>query len=400
MARLRRNRLAAWIGLGLAGVGCLSGPGPVSGQSIILHLRNGDRLTGSLLLDEPGQVTFSNAVVGRIVVSRTEINRTERMTNILAVASSATSGTNVSVVPADPSSVLQKKLADLQTAYVASQISPAEYHRQRALLIAEASSQSKTNLIAAQPVNAPGVPAPALVNPAVVAKPAPGTPAVAAKPAKPKSWSGEALLGADLGYSQKDRQLYTGRLKFLYAKTPLRIAVDYLSTYGRTDGDLSANRMDGSAKADYDVSKRMYVYSLAGGGYDEIRKIDWRYEVGSGLGRHLVRLTNFVLNAEVGLNYQVQNFEGNAEDNLFHYRLAQDLKWNIGTQFTLDEKVEYLPQWNSVEEYKLRVEGNLRYWVRANLSLNLTVINIFDTMTAKGVKNNDLQVRSSIGVKF
>jgi hypothetical protein len=96
----------------------------------------------------------------------------------------------------------------------------------------------------------------------------------------------------------------------------------------------------------------------------------------------------------------VQNFEGNRQDDLFHYRFAQDMKWNIGNQFTLDEKVEYLPQWNHPEEFKLRAEGNLRYWVRANLSLNLTVINIFDTLTAQGVKHNDLQVRSSIGVKF
>jgi hypothetical protein len=208
------------------------------------------------------------------------------------------------------------------------------------------------------------------------------------------------LLGADLVFSEKDRQLYTGRLKVLYAKAPLRSALDYLATYGRTDGELSANRMDGSIKTDFDVSKRMYVYSLGGAGYDEIRKVDWRYEAGPGVGRHIVQRTNFVLNAEVGFNYQVQNFEGHREDDLFHYRVAQDLKWNIGAQFTLDEKVEYLPQWNSIHEYKLRMEGNLRYWVRANLSLNLTVINTFDTLTARGVKNNDLQVRSSVGVKF
>jgi len=48
----------------------------------------------------------------------------------------------------------------------------------------------------------------------------------------------------------------------------------------------------------------------------------------------------------------------------------------------------------------MRVEANLRYWLKANLSLNLTVINVFDTVTAKGVEQNDLQVRSSIGVKF
>lgn len=377
----------------------LSVPATLPGQSIILHLRNGDRLTGALLLDEPGQVTFSNAVVGRLVIPRTEIDRTEKTAGVVAATSAPVAATNTVAVALAPSPV-QKKLAELQTAYLANQISPAEYHRQRARLIADASARAGTNAVAPKAPMAPGVPAPALVNPAVVAKPPAGSPASPAKPAQPKPWSGEALLGADLGYSQKDRQLYTGRLKFLYAKAPLRSAFDYLATYGKTDGELSANRMDSSVKTDYDLNKKVYVYGLGGAGYDEIRKIDWRYEVGSGVGRHLVRLTNFVLNAEVGLNYQVQNFEGNRQDELFHYRLAQDLRWNIGTQFTLDEKVEYLPQWNDFEEYKFRVEGNLRYWVRVNLSLNLTVINTFDTLTAQGVQHNDLQVRSSIGVKF
>ena len=390
MGRLGRNKRAIWIGIGLGCLACLSDPGVAFGQSIILHLRNGDRLTGVLLLDEPKQVTFSNAVVGRLVVSRAEIERTEKATNGV-VAGTSVAGTNGTSASPGFSAPLQKKLADLQTSYVAGQISSAEYYRQRGRLVAEASSLASTN---GAPMS-PGVPATALVNPAVVAKPP-----TAAKPPQPKHWSGEALLGADLGFSQKDRQLYTGRLKVTYARSPLRSAFDYLATYGKTDGELSANRMDGSLKMDYDLNKKTYVYSLGAAGYDEIRKIDWRYEAGPGVGRHLARLTNFVLNAEAGVNYQVQNFEGDRQDDLFHYRLAQDLRWNIGTQFTLDEKVEYMPQWNDIEEYKFRVEGNLRYWVRVNLSFNLTVINTFDTLTAQGVKQNDLQVRSSVGVKF
>jgi hypothetical protein len=396
MGKSERNKRTAWIGLGLGCVACVSVPGVAFGQSIILHLRNGDRLTGVLIQNEPQQVTFSNAVVGRLVVSRTEIDRTERVTNGVVAAASLSAGTNTASASPGLAAPFQKKLADLQTAYVVGQISSTEYYRQRAKLLAEASSPARTN---GAPM-APGVPAPALVNPAVAAKPPAAAPATAAKPPKPKYWSGEALLGADLGFSQKDRQLYTGRLKLTYARSPLRSAFDYLATYGKTDGELSANRMDGSIKTDYDLSKRTYVYSLGGAGYDEIRKIDWRYEAGPGVGRHLARLTNFVLNAEAGVNYQVQNFEGSRQDDLFHYRLAQDLRWNIGTQFTLDEKVEYLPQWNDFEEYKFRVEGNLRYWVRVNLSFNLTVINTFDTLTAQGVKQNDLQVRSSVGVKF
>ena len=100
------------------------------------------------------------------------------------------------------------------------------------------------------------------------------------------------------------------------------------------------------------------------------------------------------------MHYQVHSFQGNREDQLYSQRLAQDLRWNLGTLFSFDEKVEYLPGVDSFGEYKLRAEANLRYWLRSNLALTLTVIDFYDTVTAKGVGQNDIQFRSSLGVKF
>ena len=207
-------------------------------------------------------------------------------------------------------------------------------------------------------------------------------------------------MGTDLAFSAKDRELYSGRLKVNYVKMPLRNNLDYLFTYGRTDHELSANRMDGLMKTDYDLNPRVYLYSLGGGGYDEIRKIDWRYELGPGPGYQLLKLTNFVLRVEGGFHYQVQKFEGDRQEEIFQHRLAQELKWNLGTLFTFDEKAEYLPEVGDFEVYRLRVEANARYWLNSKLSLNFTVINLYDTVTAPGVGQNDLQLRSSIGLKF
>ena len=399
MPGLQTNRLAQWIGAGLAvGIG-LSLLDAASSQPVVLHLRNGDRVSGSLVTEEAGQIILSNAIVGRMAVPLSQVERKEQATNEVPATNIA--GTNAVVA----SPALARRLNELQALYLANQLSAAEYHRQRAKALAEATQLWTTNRPVAQATKPNGVPAPALVNPAVSAKPPTG-PSAPIKPAGPKRWSGEVLMGADLGFSQKDRELYTGRLKVNYAVAPVRNSLDFLFTYGRTDGELSANRVDGSLKSDCDLNRRLYVYNLLGAGYDEIRQIDSRYEFGPGMGEHVLKLTNFVLNAELGFNYQVQNFTRTTNqtqklrDDQFHYRFGQDLKWLIGNQFTFDEKAEYLPVWNHLAEYRMRVEANLRYWLKANLSLNLTVINVFDTVTAKGVEQNDLQVRSSIGVKF
>ena len=158
--------------------------------------------------------------------------------------------------------------------------------------------------------------------------------------------------------------------------------------------------MDGWMKTDLDLTSLSYVYNLAGAGYDEIRLVDWRYEVGPGLGYHLIKRTNFVLRVEAGFHYQVQDFQGSREENTYSQRLSQDVRWNIGPSFSFDEKVEYFPDLADLHRYRLRAEANLRYWLKSNLSLNLTVIDTYDSQTARGVGQNDLQIRSSIGVKF
>jgi len=330
-----------------------------------------------------------------MVLPLAQIERRELVTNDTVLAKSPVAQTNLPVaspVPPLPPS-LQKQMNHLQAVYLAGQVSAEEYQRQRARLLSEAvGSAGITN----QPGGQIAKPAGIAVVPPAAAK----APTAPVKPAAPKRWAGEVLLGTDMAFGEKNRELYTGRLKLSYVRTPLRNNLDYLFTYGRTDSELSANRMDGLMKTDYDLNRKVYIYSLGGAGYDEIRKIDWRCEMGPGSGYHLLKLTNFVLRVEGGFHYQVQNFEGDRQDDLFYHRLAQDMKWNIGTQFSFDEKAEFLPELNDFNVYKLRMEANVRYWLRSNLSLNFTVINLYDTITAQGVGQNDLQLRSSIGLKF
>lgn len=240
------------------------------------------------------------------------------------------------------------------------------------------------------------------------------------KIAQLKSWTGKVDLGADLGFSEKTWQLYYARAKVIYApKTApgqvktvsdrFKNTFDFQATYGRTDGVLSANRMDGSSKTDFEIGKKVFVYNLVGGGYDEIRRISLQYEIGPGLGYHLITRSNFVMNTEAGMNYQVQRLEQNVgpdeTNKRFSLRLAQDATWSLSQKLTFDEKIEFYPNLEELGEFRLRFESNLRYslWQSGsgqNIYLALTLLDIYETQPAGGVDKNDLQIRSSIGIAF
>ena len=243
------------------------------------------------------------------------------------------------------------------------------------------------------PPRAPSIPS-AVLNPVASASP-PG-----ATPPKHHKWVGEIQAGVDVLFSEKNRQLYTARVKITHTYGLLRNLFDYQFAYGRSDTDTTDNRMLASLKTDYDLNRRLYVYNLGGLGYDAVRKIDFQWETGPGMGYHWVKRTNIVFNTEAGFNYQAQYLQDNLKKEILYLRLAEDAAWKISRRTSIDEKFEYFPSTEDFSNYRIRFESNLRYAILNNLSFIVTVLDTYETQTARDVPQNDLQIRSSVGVKF
>jgi hypothetical protein len=326
-------------------------------QNVILHLKNGDRLAGYIVSEDTNRVVLTNSWIQQLAVPLAQIERREAVAPPVAPAKAA------------------------------PPVTPAP-----------------TN----QPPTAPTVaapPTPPKTNAQVAAKPLP--PAKPPAP-KPKYLTGNARVGMDFLHGAKDQENYYAALNLTYArpypsnpKHFFRNIFDYRLDYGRTEGVETANRMEGRNKTDFDVGTgKMYVYNLGVVGYDQVRKIDLYYELGPGAGYHLLAKSNiFVLNTEAGLDYQAQNRSDNTSLDHFYYRFGEDLTWRPLPKVTLTQKAEFLPQLD-ISQYRARVEATLSYGFWQRLTLNLNVLDLYDTQPAAGVPNNDLQVRSSIGITF
>ena len=308
--------------------------GAVQAQTTVLHLRNGDRIAGTIVSEDTNHVVITTTWTKELSVPVEEIERRE-------------------------------------------------------IVGFGASTSKTTNAVSGFP---PGAAM------AVTAVPSPPGP-------KAKPWKVEVKVGADFLYGATDQQIYYGRGKLTYAhpytaypKEFFRNVLDYSVDYGRTEGVLSANSMDGSDKSDVDISRKFYIYNLLGVGYDEIRKIDLRYEVGPGLGYHLITESNLTMNLETGLDYQAQYRSDGTTTKNFFPRVAENAVWKINHRFTFSEAAEFFPPVQY--EYRARLESNLAYALWQNLSLNLSVLDYYDSHPAEAVPNNDLQIRSSIGITF
>lgn len=322
-------------------------------QDVILHLKDGDQISGVVISESTNNLVVSNRWAGVLSVPLKEIGQREIL---LAGTPNHVADTN---------------------------------H------LAGTNQVGSTNL----------------TNATAIAKIAPLKPQPPAMTNLFKHWRGEAEVGLDLIYTTISQQNYHGRFKLSYEAPyrtkPLlyfRNALDYSVEYGRTQGtngvsEKSTDRMGASDKTTFDIRKRWYAYNLAGIGYDKIKNIDLQYEEGPGVGYHLFTKTNFVMNVEGGANYQVQYRSQSADSRDFFYRAAQDLNWKIGERTTLSEKLELFPRWE-FSEFRSRFETTISYTIWRYVSLNLTVRDSYDTKPAAGTEANEVQIRSALGMKF
>jgi hypothetical protein len=391
-------------------------------EQTIFYLRNGDRVTGAVLAEDPQTVTLSSTALGKVVIPVPEIERRERLrsedqaaasTNGLALVSVSQISSNPPALtpPTALTASQQRRLSELMARYREDKITPAEYQRQRAQILSEPEAPQ----LAAQP--APARPEPQQLAQTAAPPPAKASPPAAAAPggttgteAAPgtflervrKHTRGSVQVGMDLGFGTKEHQLYTGRLLLNYAEKRVRNALDYRVAYGHTDEVLSANEMEGSIKTDFDLAKarRFYAYNAAGAGFNEVRKIDLTYHEGLGLGYKLLTRSNLVANLESGAQYQAYEYANRPSREAVSIRFGQEATWRITQKLLLTQKAQVTPSVEDLADYRLRFEARLSYPLFKNLSLNLNVIDQYDSQPAPGVEPNDLQVQSTIGFTF
>jgi hypothetical protein len=157
--------------------------------------------------------------------------------------------------------------------------------------------------------------------------------------------------------------------------------------------------MGASAKSGFDVSERTFVYGLGSGGYDHIRKINERYDFGPGAGYHVLKLGSLKINIESGMNYQFEDREDEDVDGL-NLRLAQDFSWKIGPRIGFTQSFEYYPRVDDFNQFRTKLDATLSYLLTQNLSLNFSVLKLYETDIAKDVSKEELQIRSSLGITF
>jgi Protein of unknown function, DUF481 len=316
----------------------------VDGAVTTLTLKNGDRVTGDIVSEQGDKIVLKSALFGEIQLAKDQVAKRE---------------------PALPSPTTPAATTNAPVAPKAS---------------------LPTNAIAGfNPItNAP--------------------PGIYSRWFRPMltNWHGNVQVGMDLGYGTTERRTFYANATATHELNRVRNLVEYHMAYGILNQVESANKMDGAVKTDVDLGakRRLYIYDQMGAGYDDLRQITLEFHEGAGLGYKVLQRKKLILNLETGAEYQHRDLGTAITQSFFSIRFGESLTWKAIDKLTITQRLSYNPNLSDFNDYRMRLDISASYPFLKKMTVNLNVIDQYDSTKQLGVRHNDLEIQSTIGVGF
>ncbi len=217
-------------------------------------------------------------------------------------------------------------------------------------------------------------------------------------------WNG----GLDFGYSLTTGNTRTNNLALganlsrqsKRDKTTLYAA--YINAKNKNKGvtETTANAIRGGGRYEINLSSRVTTFGFADFEYNQIQLLDLRSVLGGGFGYYLVKKDRMQLQAFGGGAYNRENFSTGLRRNSGELFIGEDFALKISDRVLFKERYQLFPNMTERGEYRHTFDSSLTTKLTNWMTWNVTASNRYISNPPSGSKNNDLLLTTGIGVSF
>ena len=176
------------------------------------------------------------------------------------------------------------------------------------------------------------------------------------------------------------------------------------SIYSTTTADNittpSANNFFGALRYSRNFSKRWFGFGLFAGGYDHLQLLDERLSPSGGLGYHAIASKNTTLDLLGGIGYTNENYSTGLTNNFINATIGEEFAHNFTEKTSITENLYFFPYLNDAGNYR----GTFNFGVASKfyraLTWNLNFGDIYNSVPVPGKRDNDLILTTGLGVTF
>ncbi len=212
-------------------------------------------------------------------------------------------------------------------------------------------------------------------------------------------WASSVSAGLTLTRGNSHTILYSGAFA-TDKKTPdNEYSLGASGAYGSQDSVQNVNNYSGFGQWNHLFTEKFYGYARVDAMRDVIADLDYRFNLGPGVGYYLLKQTNTTLAVEAGIGYQDEHLGG--EYNSFATaRLAERFEHKFGDRARFWQNAEFLPQVNKLQNYAINFEVGVEAAITRTFSLKTCLDDSYQSEPAAGRYRNDVKLISGVSYKF
>lgn len=219
-----------------------------------------------------------------------------------------------------------------------------------------------------------------------------------------RHWSGSVDAGFSLTSGNADTRTFTGGFKGTREtpKNKLTAYANALQVRNSSTGTLriTAQSVWWGARFDADFNRKWFAFASSDFEYNKPQKLDIRTVLGGGVGYHVLRDENVNLNFTFGATDNYENFATGLTRNSAELLFGQDLKYKINNRARVSNRFNLYPNLSNPGDIRLLLDASLQTEINSWLGWHMTVGNRYNSRPVTATERNDFLMSTGLRVSF
>jgi len=219
-----------------------------------------------------------------------------------------------------------------------------------------------------------------------------------------EGWAGGGNFGLALAKGNSDTTNLSLGFNAARPTTTDKWSITATSLYARnkTNGvsTTSANALGGTLRYDRNLAKQLFAFGLMAGSYDHAQDLDERLGPSGGLGYHVISSKVTTLDLLGGIGYTYESYSTGVTNNLINATLGQELTHKFSANTSLVQDFYFFPNLNQSGSYRANFDFGLASKLHGALTWNLNFGDRYVSNPVAGKKSNDVLLTTGLGLTF
>ncbi len=233
---------------------------------------------------------------------------------------------------------------------------------------------------------------------------------VAASPKPWQAWKGSASLGESLQHGNQQSNTFTTTIDAVRERPATPIFEDHtrsnfgvvalLSHADESDNSVTSHTMSANLREDFLFSPTLFVFGLAQLDHISTEGLYLRQTYGGGFGKDVLKTKHTTLSVIGGLTAQHEKFFTGAEDETLDGLVGEKLGEQFSKRIRLDNTFNFYPNFTQGGQYRFDTTTVLSIKISNRFSFNTRAIDLYLSNPPPGNEKNNITLSTGVGYTF